>query len=382
MKRYDHNTVNHYINERIKPNRFSKPVRFKLIIRMLVLIMLNVTIISCNKNNDFGEQSTDTSNYIPAKGVFIISEGNYTWGNGIISFYNFNTHAIANDIFYAVNKRPLGDVPVSMQQMNEFIYIVVNNSGKIEVVSPIDFTSVKTITGMTSPRFIQQIDNNKAYVSDLQSPVINILNLQTNTITGQINTGKSTDRMLLFNNMVLVCNWSQYYVHQNNNTVQVINTNTDKLIDSIVVGKEPNSMVFDKNNKMWVLCSGGYNNEEIPSLVCINPNTLSVEKTILFASKYLSPTSLAINATKDTLFYINTDIYKMSINDIVLPSTPFIAKGSHLFYSLAVSPSTNEIFISDAIDYTQNGFVYSYNANGIALDSVRAGIIPSWFSFN
>ncbi len=347
-----------------------------------LMLLLIIPMLSCNKGSDFGEQSTDASNYIPAKGVFIISEGNFTWGNGIVSFYNFNTHAIANDIFYAVNKRPLGDVPISMQQMNNLIYIVVNNSGKIEAVSPFDFTSVKTITGMTSPRFIQQINANKAYVSDLRSPVINILNLQTNTITGQINTIKSTDRMLLYNNLVFVCNWSQYYVHQNNNTVQVINTNTDKLIDSIVVGKEPNSMVLDKNNKLWVLCSGGYYNEEIPSLICINPNTHSVEKTLLFANKYLSPTSLDINTTKDTLYCVSNDIYKMSINETAIPSIPFIKKGTRLFYSLAVSPSTNEIFISDAIDYTQNGFVFRYNSNGNVLDSVRAGITPSWFSFN
>ena len=188
--------------------------------------------------------------------------------------------------------------------------------------------------------------------------------------------------MLLYNNTVFVCNWSQYYVHQNNNTVQVINTTTDKLIDSIVVGKEPNSMVMDKNNKLWVLCSGGYNNEEIPSLVCINPNTLSVEKTLLFASKYLSPTSLDINPTKDTLYYVSNDIYKMSINETAIPLTPFIKKGTRLFYSLAVSPSTNELFISDAIDYTQNGFVFRFDANGNVMDSVRAGITPSWFSFN
>ncbi len=366
MKRYYHNII-------------RKSFTY---VKILVLILLFIIAFSCNKNNDFGERSTDASNYIPGKGVFIISEGNYTWGNGIISFYDFNTHKIANDIFYAVNKRPLGDVPVSMQQINGLIYVVVNNSGKIEVISPIDFSSVKTITGMTSPRFIQQINNKKAYISDLQQPVINIINIETNTITGHINTTKATDRMLMYNNLVFVCNWSQYYVHQNNNTVQVINTNTDKVTDSIIVGKEPNSMVMDKNNKLWVLCSGGYNNEEIPSLVCINPNTLSVERTIMFASKYLSPVSLGINATKDTLYYVNNDIYKMSINETTLPATPFIKKSSRLFYTLAVSPLNGELFISDAIDYTQNGFVFRFDANGNVLDSIRAGITPSFFSFN
>ncbi len=351
------------------------------ILKYLIILSLFMSF-SCNKSDDFGERSTDVSNFIPAKGFFIISEGNYTWGNGIISFYNLNTHTIANDIFYSINKRPLGDVPVSMQQMNGLYYIVVNNSGKIEVVSPFNFYTVSTISGLTSPRFMLQIDSKKAYISDLRQPLLNILNLETNTITGQILTTKSTDRMLKYADKVFVCNWSQYYVHQNNNTIQVINAITDKVSDSIKVGKEPNSMVLDLNNKLWVLCSGGYNNEEVPSLICINPITLVVEKTIMFANKYLSPVSLDINPTKDTLYYINNDIYKMSVNDAILPSTPFIKKGSRLFYALAINPQSGELVISDAIDYTQNGFVFRFDVNGNVLDSVRAGITPSFFSFN
>lgn len=343
--------------------------------------MILTLLLSCSKDKEFGEVNTENTDYIYGKGVFIVNEGNYTNGNGSVSFYNFYTHKIYNGIFDAANKRPLGDVPVSMEFINGMIYIVVNNSGKIEVVNPDDFKSVKTINGFTSPRFILPVSNTKAYVSDLRSNYISVLDLQTNTIIKKIYCGKSTDRMLKFNNKIFVCNWSEYYVKAPNNTVQVIDCDNDLLIDSVKVGKEPNSMVFDKQNRLWVLSSGGYNNEEIPELNCININNLQIEKKMLFASKYLSPVSLCINQNKDSLWFINNNIYCITINDNQLPATPVIFKKNRLFYSMDINAPKSELYISDAIDYNQNGYIYRFTSTGSVIDSLRAGIIPGYFCF-
>lgn len=343
--------------------------------------MLSLLLLSCSKDKEFGEVNTENTDYIYGKGVFIVNEGNYTNGNGSVSFYNFYTHKIYNGIFDAANKRPLGDVPVSMEFINDMIYIVVNNSGKIEVINPDNFKSVKTINGFTSPRFILPVSNTKAYVSDLRSNYISVLDLQTNTILKKIYCGKSTDKMLKFNNKIFVCNWSEYYVKAPNNTVQVIDSDLDLLIDSVKLGKEPNSMVFDKQNRLWVLSSGGYNNEEIPELNCINITNLQIEKKILFASKYLSPVSLCINQNKDSLWFINNNIYCMSINDHQLPATPVIFKKNRLFYSMDINAPKSELYISDAIDYNQNGYIYRFTSNGNVIDSLRAGIIPGYFCF-
>ena len=40
------------------------------------------------------------------------------------------------------------------------------------------------------------------------------------------------------------------------NTVQVVDVNNDVKVAEITVGKEPNTMVVDKNNHVWVLCEG------------------------------------------------------------------------------------------------------------------------------
>lgn len=61
-------------------------------------------------------------------------------------------------------------------------YIVVNNSGKIEVCNPTNLLRVATITGFTSPRFIVPVSASKAYVSDYISNSISIVNLVNNTV--------------------------------------------------------------------------------------------------------------------------------------------------------------------------------------------------------
>ena len=71
----------------------------------------------------------------------------------------------------------------------------------------------------------------------------------------------------------------------------------------------------------------------------------------------------------------------MSISDTSLPSTPFINGNGKLFYSLAVDPNRNEIYVSDAIDYLQRGSIYRYSAAGNLIDQFKAGIIPGGFCF-
>lgn len=348
-----------------------------------IIILLGIVLLfSCSKDKNFGEVNTEDTDYRYGKGVFIINEGNYSNGNGSVSFYNLYTNKMYNGIFDASNKRPLGDVPISSEIINGLIYVIVNNSGKVEVVKPEDFKSLKTITGFASPRFILPINNKKAYVSDLRSNYISVIDLESNTISKKIYCGKSTDRMLKYNNKVFVCNWSSYYVNAPNNSIQVIDSDIDCLIDSVIIGKEPNSLVLDNQNRLWVLSSGGYNNEEYPELNCINTNSLKIEKKIQFASKNLSPQSLCINQKGDTIWYLNNNIYCMSINDNYLPLFPIIYKRNHLFYAMTVNSQNNELYISDAIDYNQNGYFYRFSAAGIVIDSLRAGIIPGYFCFN
>jgi len=348
----------------------------------LTLLMVIILISSCNKNDDFGEINTQGSKYNSGEGVFILNEGNYGQGNGSLSFFRFDSTKMENDIFYQTNNRPLGDVPFSMKIIGENAWIAVNNSAKIEIVALKDLSLVATIEGLTSPRFIIEVAENKAYLSDLYEDKITILDTKNFLISGKINLRFSSEQMVLANNLVFAAFWSNYAFPANeNNKVYIINPVNDLLLDSIEVGKEPNSMVVDKNEKIWVLCSGGFLNEEIPTLQQINAETFEVDALLNFGDIQSSPSSLCINGTLDTLFFINGGIYRMAISESLIPDQPFIQEQGNRFYNIAVNPETSEIYASDAIDYQQNGLILRYKPDGTFVDLHHAGIIPGQMVF-
>jgi hypothetical protein len=355
----------------------TETIKMKLLLFVLVIL----AIASCKKDDDFVEVSPVNPNYQSGKGVYIINEGNFNAGNGSVTFFNKEKNKIFNNIFQSVNDRPLGDIPNSMTIHGSLGFISVNNSGTIEIVRINDFVSVSTITGLSSPRYIEIIDNQKAYVTDLAEAGITIIDIDSYTVTGEIYTGKSTENILKYNNKVYVTNWSNYYVPAENNTIQVIDTETDQLIDSLVLTKEPNSMVVDKNDKLWVLCSGGYFGDEYPALFRINPDPLSVEQKFTFPDENTNPGNLSINSTGDTLYYLLNDVFQMSVEASNLPGQPIIEQGNKSFYKLSADPFSSMIYTSDAIDFQQSGYVYTYKRNGEFVKEIQAGIIPGNFCF-
>ena len=86
---------------------------------------------------------------LPGRGLFISNEGNFTYGNASLSYYDITHSALvtnedgSNDIFYSANGIPLGDVAQSAIVRGNTVYVIINNSG---VIFAIDRRTAK-ITG-------------------------------------------------------------------------------------------------------------------------------------------------------------------------------------------------------------------------------------------
>ena len=320
------------------------------------------------------EKEPETKKEIPSLnegGIFILNEGNFMWENASLSFYDKNKKELFNHVFTNVNNKKLGDVAQSMFIKDSIGFIVMNNSFKIEMINIYNFKNIGTISGFKSPRYITFINKNKAYVSDLHDKNIKIINPTEKKIIGEIEIGKSTEEMILYNDLVFVCNWL------GGKTISVIDTKKDKLIHQIPVGREPNSIILDKNNKIWVLCSGGFENNSAPTLNKINPETFIVEKTFNFYNENTSPKHLKINANKDSLFFVDKGVYTMSISDENLPTKILIPNETKVFYNLHINKES-DIFVSYPIDYVQNAYVFQFNNKGVAKDTFKVNIIPSF----
>lgn len=315
-------------------------------------------------------------------GFFIINEGNYNWGNASVTYVDNTKDLVIQDIFQKSNSRTLGDVAESMKIFGKLGYLVVNNSNKIEVVTIKDFKSVTSITGLNSPRFLEIVDSTKAYATNLQKNV-SIIDLRTNTVTGTIKTSSWTETMLRFDKFMLVTSIGSFSQPSSDRKpfIYIIDTQQDIIVDSLQTGKEPVGIVIDKKQKVWVLCTGGYDNFEAPTLMRINPELGMVEKIFTFSDPKQVPSKLCINPTADTLYFIKKGVYQMPVNASNLPEQPLIAADGRLLYGLNIHPVTGNIFVSDAKDYVQSGTAYQYNPKGLLIKEYQAGRIPGSFCF-
>ena len=322
-----------------------------------------ILLVSCERGND-------PSLFPSGQGYFILNEGNYLAGNGSVSFYSSETNEIHNDLFTAQNGRALGDIPSFLAVDGDRGFIIVNNSGTIEVVSMITMESLATVTGLNSPRQMV-IRGRKGYVSSLSSNEVTVIDLDMMEISGYFNIGCTSEAMTISGDKLFTAFWS------GGNRIVVTDLATEEVITTITVGLEPESMVLDSNNRLWVLCTGGWNGEEIPRLVRINTVTYEKEAEMFFRTVADNPSSLTANAAGDTLYFLDEGVRRMPVTASGLPSEAYIPAGARLFYKLAAGPG-GQIAVTDAIDYQQTGDFLVYNSKGELADSEQAGIIPGF----
>jgi outer membrane protein assembly factor BamB len=322
----------------------------------------------CECPDGFSGPNCEISSF--ENGVFVVHEGNFQGGNASLSFLNKSSGVMSNGVFTSVNNIPLGDVGQSMEVYNGKGYIVVNNSGKIEVVNLTDLSSAGTISGLSSPRYICFVSDTKAYVSDLFSGVLTSFNPQTLVLGSTVAIAGQTEQMVVVNDGIIVAGTGANYVYK-------LNPETDELTDSVNVGVGPANLVIDANNKVWVLTNGGFG-AEVPKLVRINPSDMSVELSLGFPSVNNYPGNLEISGDGSTLYYVDAQVYKMDISATTLPTTPF---ATAFAYKCGIDPIDDVVYISDAGDFNSNGKVYRFQSNGTAIDTFSVGVIPAEFAF-
>lgn len=324
---------------------------------------------------DYGEME-DFS--VSASGLFITNEGNFQYSNATLSYYDPATCEVENEVFYRANGFKLGDVAQSMVIRDGIGWIVVNNSHVIFAIDINTFKEVGRITGFTSPRYIHFLSDEKAYVTQIWDYRIFIINPKTYEITGYIECpdmdmeSGSTEQMVQYGKYVYVNCWSYQ------NRILKIDTETDKVVDELTIGIQPTSLVMDKYNKMWTITDGGYEGSpygyEAPSLYRIDAETFTVEKQFKFKLGDW-PSEVQLNGTRDTLYWINNDIWRMPVEADRVPVRPFLEFRDTKYYGLTVNPNNGEVYVADAIDYQQQGIVYRYSPQGKLIDEF------TWESF-
>jgi len=354
--------------------------------RITYLFIATLILASCSSDDDVIVEPLGDYEF----GIFITNEGPFGTGTGTVSFLSDETNNVENTIYQNVNELELGNIVQSMYLNGDLAFIVVNNSNRIVVVNRYTFEEVARIEdGLINPRFMT-IENGKGYVTNWGDPFDNsddfiaVINLSSYEVDSIIPVGFGPEKITNFqaNNKIFVLHQGGFDF---NNIISVIDTNTNSVTSTIEIGDVPNSF-FKDNDELWIMTGGkpDYSGDEtnggIYKINMINDN---VDLLFEFNTEQ-HPSNLNADKSFDFKIYylINGDLYGRDGNDVI---NGFIGYLEGSFYSLAVNRS--KIYTTDAGDFASNGELKIYIGNDSSdsfeeLNSYSVGIIPGGVYFN
>lgn len=359
----------------------------------LVLIVLTFSLVFVSCTND------DTNNDVPLgsydNGFLILNQGGFGHNDASVSYVSSDFSIAQNDIFSVVNPSiTLGDTGQDVGFNNEFAYIVLNASNKIEIVNRYTLKSVGSInSGLKNPRYIA-FANGKGYVTNwgdgsvATDDYVAVIDLTAKKVSSSIPVLEGPERIIANSGKLYVAHKGGYSY---GNKISVIDATSNAVSTTITVGDVPENMEI-KDGTLWVSCAGNPSYVSAPltetagKIVKVNIATNTVTSTIAYsdATKHLS--NLVLNGN-DVYYTIDSDIYKMSATATALPTTSAFsttAQGVYGVYSFAVHGS--HIYVGDAGDYQHNGKVYVYALSSPSIGTLEktfsVGVIPAGFYFN
>jgi len=333
------------------------------------------------------DKPATVTNELPPAGrnVYVICEGNFNSHYASLYAYQPGRDSVFGDLYAAANGQVMGDVMESMQHIGDQLFLCVNNSSEVAVVSATDWKLAGTIA-ISMPRYLLPISATKAYVSSEYSRSVCVINPASMTVTGTIvMPDAGTEGMCLVNGTAFVCCWDTACTH-----LYKIDVATDKIVQSIPLpAHAPQEVWLDKEQMLWVL-AGDQPYKYAASLIRLDPSNGEILARYQFPAD-ADPVKPVMNGARDTIYYLeayNTGmlgngIFRMGIHEAALPAQPFIAAHANQYlWALGVDPMSGDIYEGDAKDFSQKGTVYVYGKDGVPKSSFNVGPGPGHFYFD
>lgn len=350
---------------------------FSICSKIFVLSAI-VSVVGCS-HREAAEPTPSALN-----GVWVVNEGNFGVSNAKITAYDPTTNTTIEDIFGKANSdAALGDSPTQIVLHNDQVFISLSNSGKAYILNPQTAAVEGKITDLHSPRYFAFVSSDKGYISNLNEPSITIFNPSTSAITGKITLESAAEQMVVRGDYVYANQWS--YGQQ----IIKIDTKTDKVVDSVKVGIQPNCILADRNGNFWTLCDGGWQGNPLGYEQAKIVRIVNLGDKMVVANQIDIPDGdtfnyrMAMSPAGDRIYFIVANkLYAMDIDQTTPPTEPMITVLGATFYSLAVNPHNGDIYLGDAVDYTQSGTVYRFDRDGKQVDKFSSGgVSPSSYLF-
>ncbi len=335
--------------------------------RRACLLLLVGLVMGCDPVVDPSPVSTGP------KGIYVINEGSYLASNAELSYIGEDRVSASGSVFSTMNPgRTLGDIAQHGAVANGKLYVVVNNSRKIEVLEAGTHRSLQTIALLRAPRYIEVVSESKAYVSNMDS-TISVLDLRSGAVLRDLVVGSFPEGMVHSGDRLYVCNSAWGY----GASVSIVNVSVDSVIGSIATPPGPTFGINGISGLVHVLCTGysSYGSgPDVPgAILTLEGSTGRVIDTL--ALTY--PAGKIANDAAGDIFVTVTGgpapgVWKISGG--ASPSVVSSSLVSGLYYGIGVDDARSELYLATAGDFVNNGVVHVRSLSGGTLRTYTSGI--------
>lgn len=371
----------------MKVNVLKSRVAFNKVIGFFAVAMLFMST-SCESDDDNHANAGLFDN-----GVFVLNEGGFQTSNASVSFISHSEDTVYGELFISANAVPgseivLGDVLMDMVTVDTLSFLVLNGSQSVMVVNNKTFEYVDEITeGINNPRFAE-VANEKVFVSQWgnggEVVVIDPVDL---SVKNTISVGTGPEGISYSNGKIWVANSGGYTF---DNTISVIDTDNEIVLETIEVGDCPKDIVFDAFGHAWAVSSGHVTNWATgegtsPVLNEIDDETYEVLSLMeMDVAVYGRPTRIGISPDAQKVYfgggYSAINIWAQDVNENVLTSDAIIEVAP---YNFGINPKNGNIYCGMSPNFGEPGFVQVYDSEGNSIEKIEEniGVGPAGFIF-
>ena len=356
-----------------------------------------------SKDSTLDGEAVDVSVISTSAGkLFVLNEGGMGSNNSTLDFLRFADGKYITNSFGKMNPSEaagLGDVGNDIAIHGNEAWIVVNNSGIVEVISAEDEVEIAAIQ-VPTPRNIA-FDNQYAYVTswagafakyegynivDSSNPKGQLyrINLSTKKVEGSVEVGYQPEGVAVYNGKIYVANSGGISsqlppAYSYDNTLSIIDAKTFTVEKTVEVQINLKNVYSDGKGNLYVTTLGNYFdvNSGLYWVKASAPETATLVVDRVTVSALNGDTVYCMGTEDEFNFKVSHTYTSCSVKNGAKTELSFSLENSTPYGLFAMDADT--FVVSDAGDYFNPGTVTLYKG-GEAKWTVTAGVCPGHFT--
>ena len=386
--------------------------------------LVALAIAACGKDDGPSKSGTDnastdenlageTVTVGDYKKIFVLNEGQMGANNATLDFLRFSDGKYVWNAYNQMNPElplGLGDVGNDIAVTGGEVWMVINNSGLIEVADARNERHIATIE-IPTPRSIV-FEGKYAYVTSWNGAVLAYgdgysvdaansknpkgvvykIDIKSHKVLGNVEVGYQPEGLAVYNGNLYVANsggissqLAPAYAYDY--TVSIVSLSSFKLTETVEVAPNLKSVFSDGKGTIYVTTLGNYSNVHSGLYAFSAAAPKSVSRVQGTGAIAYNGSVAAVNGTKvyvlgnDTEFDWNAkthDWYIWSVEEGTVTDEKLDLSGINPYAAFSVG---SQLIVSDAKDYVGPGSVTMFDLTRNAkLWTVTAGVCPGHFA--